>query len=70
MLRKALKSAIGVAIGITIGGCALPRICFPNLYNETWPPLWKQIISYFVVGYVTAFLVFLIINWVLSKRKR
>lgn len=35
MIKKSLKSAIGISIGITIGGCIFPRIFFDNLYNDT-----------------------------------
>jgi len=38
MIRKALKSAIGVSMGVTIGGVVLPRI----LFSER-PPLIKKV---------------------------
>jgi len=68
MIKKSLKSAIGVSLGVTIGGCVLPRIFFSNLYNNTWPPIWQQAILYFIAGYAVSFLVYLIINWIKSKK--
>jgi hypothetical protein len=68
MIKKSLKSAIGVSIGVTIGGCVLPRIFFSNLHNDTWPPIWQQAVLYFVIGYVASFLVYLVINWIKSKK--
>lgn len=61
MIRKAAKNAVGIAIGTMVGGCILPRIIFRDLYNDTWPPLWKEAILYFATGYVAAFSVLLLI---------
>jgi hypothetical protein len=56
-----------VSIGTTIGGCILPRIFFNNLYNDSWPPIWQQVILYLTAGYVASFLVYLVINWIKIK---
>lgn len=69
MIKKSLKSAIGIGIGTTLGGCILPRLLLSGAYNDTWPPIWKQAILYFVISYPVAFLVFLLIEWVKSKIK-
>lgn len=67
MLKRALKFAIGPSVGITLGGIIIPRIIFPNLYNETYPPILFQACFYFVVGYIVSFLVSLLIEWIKSK---
>jgi hypothetical protein len=67
MLKRALKFAIGPSVGITLGGIIIPRIIFPNLYNETYPPILLQACFYFVVGYIVSFLVSLLIEWIKSK---
>ena len=64
MFKRALKFAIGPSIGITLGGIIIPRIMFPNLYNETYPPILVQAGLYFVVGYIVSFLVSLFIEWI------
>ncbi|WP_069997668.1 hypothetical protein [Cellulosilyticum sp. I15G10I2] len=70
MIEKSLKSAVGTSIGVALGGCILPRFFFRNLYNNTFPPIWKQAILYLIVGYMTSFLVFFIINWVKAKLQK
>lgn len=67
LIKKALKSAIGPSVGITIGGCILPRLFFVDWYNNTYPPIWKHAILYLLVGYITAFLVFFIISLFQSR---
>lgn len=67
MFKRALKFAIGPSIGITLGGIIIPRIMFPNLYNETYPPILVQAGLYFVVGYIVSLLVSLLIEWIKSK---
>lgn len=67
MVKKSLKQAIWVGVGVSIGGCILPRLLFKELYNNTWPPIWQDAILYFIGGYVGSFLIFLIINWFKSK---
>jgi hypothetical protein len=67
MLKRALKFAIGPSVGITLGGIIIPRDMFPNLYNETYPPILLQAGLYFAVGYIASFLVSLPIEWIKSK---
>ena len=69
MLKRALKFAIGPRVGITLGGEIIPRIMFPNLYNETYPPILLQAGLYFAVGYIVSFLVSMFIEWIKSKAK-
>ena len=69
MLKRALKFAIGPSVGITLGGVIIPRIMFPNLYNETYPPILLQAGLYFAVGYIVSFLVSMFIEWIKSKAK-
>lgn len=69
MIKKALKSAIGVSIGTTIGGVILPRILFSELYNNTYPPILEQVLLYFVISYGACFLVQLLIEWIKKKMK-
>jgi len=69
-VKKALKSAIGVGIGLTIGGVIIPRLwLFPNLYNETYPPIFLHILEYFVMSYIVSFVGFWLIDWAKSKLK-
>ena len=70
MIKKSLKSAVGTSIGVALGGCILPRLFFPNLYNSTFPLIWKQAILYLIVGYVASFVVLFIINWVQAKLQK
>ena len=70
MVKQALKSAIGIGVGTTIGGCVLPRLFFGDLYNGTWPPIWAQALMYFAVGYTVAFLIFLLINWLKCRKDK
>lgn len=67
MIKKALKSAIGISIGLTFGGVVLPRLMFPEFYNHTYPPLLKQILIYFLFSYAVCFLTSLLINWIKIK---
>ncbi len=70
MVKQSLKAAIGVSAGITIGGVIIPRIfLFPNLYNETFPPVLVHSLMYFAGSYIVSFLVFLLIEWLKSKLK-
>ncbi|MDK2808857.1 MAG: hypothetical protein PWP24_1594 [Clostridiales bacterium] len=70
MLKKSLKSAVGVSIGITLGGCIIPRILFSDLYNNTFPPIWEHALTYLIQGYLVSFLVSLLINWIESKKEK
>lgn len=70
MFKRALKSAIGVSIGVTIGSVVLPRILFPGLYNNTYPPILKQTVLYFMISYVVCFLATLLIEWIKIKMKK
>jgi len=69
MIKKALKSAIGISIGTTIGGVILPRILFSELYNNTYPPILEQVPMYFVISYGACFFVQLLIEWIKNKMK-
>jgi hypothetical protein len=71
MVKRSLKAAIGVSVGITIGGIIIPRVfMFPHLYNDTYPPILVHSIMYFVVSYVACFLFFLLFEWIKFKLKR
>ena len=68
MIKKALKSAVGISIGITIGGVIIPRLfMFKNLYNETYPPVFVHSMIYFVGSYMVCFLFFILLEWIKSK---
>lgn len=67
MVKRALKSAIGIGVGATLGGVLLPRLLFPAQYNETFPPIWQQVLLYFAVSYAVSFLTYLLIEWLKSK---
>ncbi|HCJ56283.1 MAG: hypothetical protein VB122_09045 [Erysipelotrichales bacterium] len=69
MVKRALKSAIGVSIGTTIGGVVLPRILFFELYNNTYPPILEQTLLYFIISYVVCFFVALLIEWIKNKMR-
>jgi len=68
VIKRALKFAIGPSVGIVIGNL-LFRITNPNLYDETWPPIFMQALLYLVVSYAIVFLVGLLIEWIKSKVK-
>lgn len=70
MIKKSLKSAIWVALGVTFGSVILPRLMSPQLYNETYPSLLLQAFAGFCAGYVASFLVYLLIEYVKSKKKK
>ncbi len=67
MLKRALKFAIGPSAGIALGGVIIPRIMFPHLYNETYPPILLHATLYFFGGYIVSSLVFLLIEWIKSR---
>ncbi len=69
MIKRALKSAIGVSVGLTIGGVFLPRILFSERYNDTYPPIEVQTLQYLLVSYIVCFLVSLLIEWIRTKFK-
>ena len=62
MIKRALKKAIGPSIGVMIGNVAW-RIMHPQLYNETWPPIFVQAVYSLLVGYAVCFAVVLLIEW-------
>ena len=61
MVKKAAKYAVWIAVGTTVGGCLLPRLYFRELYNASWPPVWKEALLYFGMGFVAAFSVLLLL---------
>lgn len=67
MVKKALKSAIGVSIGVTAGSVVLPRILFSERYNNTYPPILEQTLLYLAVSYGVCFFVYLLIEWIKTK---
>ena len=70
MINRSLKAAIGVSVGITIGGIIIPRLfLFPELYNETFPSIIVHSMMYFIGSYIVSFLFFLLIEWIKSKVK-
>jgi uncharacterized membrane-anchored protein YhcB (DUF1043 family) len=68
LIKQALKSSIGPSIGVVIGN-VLWRITNPELYNETWPPIFVQAALYLLVGYIVSFLVVLLIKRIKGKIK-
>ena len=68
MVKRALKFAIGPGIGLAVGNVFF-RIRFPELYNETWPPLLLQALLYLVAGYVVCFPIILLFEWINRKIK-
>ncbi len=69
MVKRALKSAIGVSLGVAIGGTVLPRLLRPWFYNNTYPPLWIHALLNFSFAYAACFLIYLFAEWIKSKRK-
>lgn len=70
MIKKSLTMAVGISIGLALGGCILPRLFSPNMYNSTWPAVWKQAVLYMAVGFIVSFVVSLAINWCTKKFKK
>ena len=67
MIKKSLINAIGTSIGCTLGGIILPRLFYPYMYNDTYPPIWKEAILYLIVFYIISFLTKLLINYLKMK---
>lgn len=67
MLKRSLKFAIRPSLGVTLGGIIIPRITWPHLYNETYPPILVHAGICFIVVYIVFFLISLIFDWVKSK---
>lgn len=71
IVKSSLKIALGVSIGTTIGGAIIPRLwLYPNLYNDTYPPLGVYFVFYFVASVIICFPVSLLINWIIVKIKK
>ncbi len=68
MVRQALKQAIWISLGVTIGGVMLPRLLNKQLYNDSYPPLALHMLLYFIAGYVVCFLTSWFILYLRSKR--
>jgi hypothetical protein len=66
MLKRALKNAIGASVGVVIGSIVF-RMTHPQLYNETWPNIFAQVVLYLAVGFAACFLVTLLIEVVRLK---
>ena len=66
MLKRALKSAIGPSVGVTVGSVIF-RITNQGLYNETWPSVLEQTVLYLFAGYIVCFVVSLLIEFVRQK---
>ena len=66
MVKRALKFAIPLSLGMTLGSISL-RYIFPQLYNETFKPTLIVTFIYFCISYIASFLVVLLIEWVRSK---
>lgn len=67
MLKRALKAAIGPALGVMIGGIIIPRLTRPHLYNETYPSILVQAGISLLAGYIGSILGVLLIWWVKDK---
>ena len=68
MIKRAMRYAIGPAIGTTIANIAW-KITHPHLYNETWLSILIQAAYHLLVGYAVCFGVILLVIWVGSKVK-
>ncbi len=68
MVWQALKQAVWISLGVTIGGVLLPRLLSSQLYNDSYPPLALHMLLYFVAGYAVCFLTTWLILFVRSKR--
>jgi len=64
MIKKSFRSALGVGIGVTLGGVIIPKVfIYPKLYNnnlENLPNFVIECILCFVAAFISSFLVFLI----------
>jgi len=64
IIKKSFKSALGVSIGVTLGGVVIPKVfIYPRLYNKHLENLFSftvECILCFIVAFISSFLVFLI----------
>ena len=71
MLRAAIKtnleSALGVGLGITLGGVIVPHYAAPPLFFVASPPLVPQALLYFAVTCCGSFLLFCLSDWMKSR---
>lgn len=69
MTKKALRTAIGVSIGVVIGGTLIPRLTHPERYNDTYPAILVQALLYLVVSFAGGFLAALLIEFARERLK-
>jgi|GEM_PF-1966957 len=67
MLKRALKSAAGIGIGVMTGSVIIPRLLFSGRYNSTYPPLSIHALQGFLFGYAGSFAVCLLVEWLKTK---
>ena len=71
MLRAAIKtnleSALGVGLGITLGGVIIPHYVTPPLFFVVFPPLVPQALLYFAVTCCGSFFMFCFFDWMKSR---
>lgn len=65
LIKKSLKRAIGVSIGVTFGGYVLPRF----IYEYYSPFSLKHAIVYLIINFTVSFFVLLLINVIKTKSK-
>lgn len=68
LVGQALKQAIWVSLGVTIGGVLLPRLLNNQLYNDSYPPLALHMLLYLIAGYAICFITTWLILFLRSKR--
>ena len=70
MIKRALKSAIGVSVGVMISNIIITRFLLHELYNSTNPSVGFQVLQCLLIGYITGFLIFFVIELIKSKARR
>ena len=62
MFKKNLGSALGISLGITLGGVIIPRIYFTPQAFTTYPPLLHHILLYFTTTFLASFIFFVLME--------
>ncbi len=69
-LKSHLESALGVGLGITLGGVIIPRIFFTPPAFTTYPPLLYHMVLYFVTTYMGSLLFFCLLDWLNAQQQK
>ena len=69
-IKSHLGSALGVGMGITLGGVIIPRFFFTPQAFTTYPPILNHILLYFITTYIGSFLLFCLMDWLNAQQQK